>query len=53
MVDINKDFVPIHEVQDIADSIVKQHNCLISSERIIVGIAGRPGSGSQLLLLSR
>lgn len=49
MVNTNEDFVPIHEVQDVADRIIKQHSCLESTERLIVGIAGRPGSGKTCL----
>ncbi|XP_037040716.1 putative uridine kinase C227.14 [Bradysia coprophila] len=45
MSDNHKEFVPSHEVQDIADRIIKQYKDMNSSERLIVGIAGRPGSG--------
>lgn len=49
MAHTNEDFVPIHEVQDIADRIIKQHSCFDSTERMLVGIAGRPGSGKTCL----
>lgn len=49
MVNTLEDFVPIHEVQDVVDQIIKQHATLDSAERLLVGIAGRPGSGKTCL----
>lgn len=44
-----KDFVSTQEVQDVADRIIQQYIHLGSTERLIVGIAGRPGSGKTCL----
>lgn len=41
----NVEFVSSHEVQDIADRIIKRCEDINASERLLVGIAGRPGSG--------
>lgn len=49
MANTNEDFVSTHEVEDIADRIIKQYSSFNSSERMIVGIAGRPGSGKTCL----
>lgn len=40
-----EEFVPSHEVRDIADRIIERYKDMNSSERLIIGIAGRPGSG--------
>lgn len=45
MANTNDEFVPTNEVQDVVDRILKQCAQLNASERLIVGIAGRPGSG--------
>lgn len=49
MVNTSEDFVPTHEVQDVTDRIIKQCAQLGSSKRMLVGIAGRPGSGKTCL----
>jgi len=41
-------FVPIHEVQNITDQIIHKYNICLS-ERVIVGISGRSGSGKTCL----
>lgn len=50
MVNTNEEFVSIQEVQDVADQIIRKYSYLNSSvERMLVGIAGRPGSGKTFL----